>query len=163
MPARAQLGVEVEVKGDEQAARLLAGMAKHGADPRPALRQISDELRAAEDPWFRTHGDGTWADLAEATKLAKQAQGYPDNPLVRTGALGGTLTVRSGARSIRKVTKAEMHFGTSLFYAKFHAIGSSVQMRNPVVPVNAESRRRMVYDIKRYVMTGQLSGNAVFR
>ena len=155
------LQIDTKEKGIDQAERLLAGLAKRGDDARPALRRIQGELRSAEDPWFHSRGRGTWLPLADITLAEKEAHGYPADTLVRTGALGGSLTARSGSKAIRTLKKDEMHFGTRVYYAKFHAMGASpVPVRNPVVPVDRHTRERMVLDIKYFVLTGRTRGGA---
>jgi len=149
------LEVDMEAKHDEQTARLLAGIAKRGIDMRPALRLISDELRMAEDPWFRTKGEGAWLPLADITREYKAAHGFPSDPLVRTGALGYSLTSNSGTGAVRKTGKDEMRFGTRIRYAKFHAIGGSIPYRKPVIPVDQHTRKRMIDTIQEYALTGK--------
>ena len=156
-------GLDVKVKGDEQAARMIGALAKRGEDARPVLRRLMEDLRIAEDPWFRTHGGGTWAPLADITRTEKEQAGFAADPLVRTGFLGNSLTARTGGKSVRRVTRDEMHFGTRVFYAKFHAIGGALPVRNPVVPTDVGVRRKMVLDVKRYLMTGRLKGGFILR
>src|SRR5215475_9448367 len=124
MAKQPPLQLDIEQKGVEDSARLLYGMAKQGADPRPAFRQILDELRLAEDPWFRSRGQGTWPQLADVTKDDKMRLGYPSDPLVRTGYMGASLTMRSGRGTVRVATQNQMRFGTRVFYANFHRYGT---------------------------------------
>jgi len=164
MPTPAVPTIDIESKGDEQTARLIAGMAKRGADPRPALRNIIEELRLKEDPWFRSHGGGSWPSLADETRAFKEQHGYPSDDRVRTGLMGASLTVRSGSNSIRRVWREGMRFGTSVRYAKFHRYGTgNMPQRDPVVPVDYLTRQRMVNDVKRYLLVGKLQGGTFVR
>lgn len=157
MPPRAPfggLGFGIESKGDEAAAKLLRGLGKSAADPRPAFQQIADELRLGEAAWFASDGRGEWPHLAEATVAYKQREGMPSQPLVRTGALLRSLTAQRGASSRRTVTAKQMRFGTRVPYAVFHQEGRGVPLRRVLVPVDLRTRRRMVADVRDYLMKG---------
>jgi len=154
------LGLSIHSKGDEQAARTIRLLGKHGEDPRPAFRQILEELRVAEDMWFRTHGKGAWPHLAEATREAKQQRGQPDDALVASGALGHSLTARRAPGATRSATKTRMRFGSKVWYGKFHKIGSgTTPRRDPLIPVDSRTRRRMVTDVRDY-MLGRTRGRS---
>jgi len=164
MPKPVVPQVVIKQKGVEQTEKLLAGLAKRGADPRPAFRSIMDEMRLAEDPWFRSHGQGAWPDLADVTRQTKERLGFPADPLVRTGLMGASLTLRSGRGTIRTVNKEGFRFGTRVFYANFHRYGSgNTPERNPLIPIDEHTRTRMVYDVKHYLLTGNVAGNVTYR
>jgi phage gpG-like protein len=152
------LQLDIRSKGDEQAQRLLVGLGKRGADPRPAFRQILDELRVAEDHWFTSHGAGTWPSLADITLQEKQKLGAPSIPLVRSGALAASLHVKRGRGATRSATKTRMKFGSKVWYGKFHKLGSKpVPKRDPLIILDANARRRMVKDVRDY-MLGRTKG-----
>ena len=135
---------------------MLLALAKRGEDARPALREIMDELRLAEDPWFASRGAGLWLPLADITRAQKAEQGYSSDTLVRTGALRTSLTAKSRSKSIRRVSKDRLRFGTNVFYARFHAYGEGVPLRDPLIPLDERTRRRMVSDVQKYVLTGRM-------
>jgi phage gpG-like protein len=158
MPSRPQLSLDIHSQGDEQAAQLLLKLGKRGEDPRPAFRQIIEDLRIAEDHWFGSHGAGTWAPLADSTREQKQRLGQPLSPLVATGELRRSLEVKRGRGATRSATKTRMRFGTKLWYAKFHKLGSGyTPVRDPLIVVDANARRRMVRDVRDY-MLGRTKG-----
>jgi phage gpG-like protein len=155
-----QLGLDIRAQGDEAASQLIEKLGKRGEDPRPAFRQILDELRVAEDHWFASHGAGTWPPLAQVTRDAKAKRGQPLTPLVATGALRRTLEVKRGRGTIRSATKTRMRFGTKLWYGRFHKLGSTpVPRRDPLIVLDAKARRRMVHDVRDYMM-GRTKGVA---
>lgn len=151
--------VEVHAVGDEAAAKTIASLGKRGADPRPAFRQITEELRGVEVPWFASHGRGSWAPLADRTREAKERENEPPDPLVKTGALLRSLTVKRGSQGVRTASKTRMRFGTKVYYARFHRDGTGVPVRNPLIPVDVKTRRRMVNDVRLY-MLGKTKGKA---
>jgi phage gpG-like protein len=152
MPKASPLGFSIEAKGDDAAARTLRALGQRGEDPRPVFQQISDELRAAEVHWFESRGDGSWAPLAQDTLDKKARSGQPPEPLVATGALRASLTASRGQQGRRTVTQKQMRFGTRVKYAVFHKEGRGVPERSPLVPVDARTRRRMVKDVRDYLM-----------
>lgn len=151
-PVKNPLGFVMEEKGGEVAERHLTGLAKRGEDPRPAFRQITDELRLGEAEWFDSAGAGTWPRLSDRTLESKQRQGLPREPLVATGALRRSLTVKRGQGGIRSVTKRQMRFGSRIYYAKFHERGTGVPARPILVPLTPKTRRRMVDDIREHLL-----------
>lgn len=153
--------VQIDVHGDEAAAKLVYGLAQRGEDPRPAFKQIIEEMRLAEPQWFSSKGAGTWPSLADVTREAKIKNGQPSTqPLVATGDLYKSLTLKRGAKGVRSATKQRMRFGSKVWYGKFHKLGSwPVPYRNPLIPLNERSRRRMVNDVKNY-MLGRTKGKA---
>jgi len=157
MAQRGGLGFDMEARGDEAASKLVYGLAKRGEDPRPAFRQIIDELRGVEPVWFSSHGRGSWAPLADRTREAKAKRGQPPDPLIATGALLASLTVKRGADAKRTAGKRSMRFGTKTYYARFHRMGEGVPIRDPLIPVDTRTRRRMVKDVRDY-MLGKTKG-----
>lgn len=150
------LGFDIESHGDEQAARLLREMGKRGADPRPVFQQIATELQFAEGAWFASEGAGTWPPLAERTRAWKASQGQPSAPLIATGALIRSLTVKRGSASRRTVTTKQLRFGTRVPYAVFHQKARSghsrLPSRPPLVPVERQTRKQMVRDVTAFLM-----------
>lgn len=153
---RRGLQLLVESKGDEAATQLLRGLGKSAADPRPAFKQIADELAIAEGEWFASRGEGSWPDLAETTIAYKAQHGLPPDPLVATGALKRSLIVRSGSGGRRTITQKQLRYGTRVPYARFHARArtgySRMPRRYPMISLGISERRRMVKDVRDYLM-----------
>jgi len=146
------LGFSITETGDEAAAKVVAGLATRGEDPRPAFKQVLVELAGVESPWFSSSGRDTWASLSDYTRQAKAAAGYPDKPLIRTGALERSLTVKRGSSGVRSATKRQMKFGTKVPYARFHKYGKRIPRRDPLIPLDTRTRRRMVTDVRDYLL-----------
>ena len=150
--AAGPLGFVIESHGDKAAARAVALLGKRGEDPRPAFAQMQDDLRAAEVEWYDSHGEGSWPHLDERTLENKQRQGYPPEPLVATGALRRSLTVKRGQKGIRSATKTRLRFGTRVPYAVFHQEARGVPQRRPLVPVDQRTRRKMTGDLRDHLL-----------
>lgn len=143
----------IDVVGEDVAARNLANLARRGDDPRPALKQMVEEIRVREVSWWSSHGGGSWPRLAESTLARKQALGQPSDPLVATGALRDSYTVKRGKQSRRTATKNTLRYGSRVWYARF-ALGTKrgEPARPPMFPVDYQVRRRMVKDVTDYLM-----------
>jgi len=160
------MSLDIQAEGDKRSALLLKRMSKRGADPKPAFEQISDELGVAEAAWFHSHGEGAWPKLEEKTLDTKQRLGYPSDPLIRTGALLRSLVVKRGRGSIRNKTVTRMRYGTRVPYAIYHYRArtgySHVPNRNPLVPLDLKTRRRMVKDVQKFLLTDRLARSGTF-
>lgn len=153
---RRGLQLLVESKGDEAAAQLLRGLGKSAADPRPAFKQIAEEIAVAEGDWFASAGGGSWPRLAETTIAYKAQHGLPPDPLVATGALKRSLIVRSGSKGRRTITQKQLRYGTLVPYARFFQRArtgySRMPRRYPMISLGHDTRRRMVGDVRDYLM-----------
>jgi hypothetical protein len=110
--------------------------------------------------WFESHGRGTWPPLANATREIKAKRGQSQQPLVATGALRRSLEVKRGRGATRSATKTRMRFGTTVWYARFHYfVSHSVPQRIPLIILDQRARRRMVLDVRNY-MLGRTNGKA---
>lgn len=156
------LGLSIEVRGDQQIARDLIAMRKRGADPRPFFRETMEELRQLEPEWFESHGHHTWPELDAYTIEDKNANGLPLDPLVRSGALERSLTERTSPDAIRTATKAGMHFGTKVWYARVHQRSkrASLPRRDPLVKMTHHKRRELVNELTSYLL-GKRKGPVV--
>jgi phage gpG-like protein len=146
------LGLSIKAKGDDVASRHLTELAKRGDDPRPAFREIVEDVRSAEADWFASEGRGSWPPLAARTLAAKARAGHAGGALVATGALRRSLTVKRGAGAVRSATKRQMKFGTKVHYARFHDTGEGAPKRRVMIPLDARARREMVKDVRDYMM-----------
>lgn len=153
------LGLSVKAKGDDVASRHLTELAKRGEDPRPAFRQVVEDVRGAEADWFGSGGAGTWPPLAASTLEAKARAGYPSSALVATGALQRSLTIKRGKGAVRSISKRQLRFGTKLYYGRFHDTGKGSPRRRVMIPLDAQARRAMVKDVRDHMM-GRPAGRA---
>jgi hypothetical protein len=147
------LGLDIQAQGVDVASKTLTQMAKRGEDPRPAFRTISDELRAAEVAWYASDGDHSWPSLLPETIEAKLRRGEPTAPMIATRALVYSLTMKRWPGAIRSSTRRQMKFGTKVYYARFHERGNFPNpVRKVLLPVDARTRRRMVNEVRDYMM-----------
>jgi phage gpG-like protein len=123
---------EIQVVGDEVTERHLNDIADRAADPRPGLRRVADMFRDHERDVFATAGEGTWRPLQPETIRQKGSA----RPLVATGALMRSLTVRGGG-NLQRVTRTQLRFGTKVWYAKFQ----KKHGRPPIMVGPAEDQR----------------------
>lgn len=147
--------VRIEVFGEQAIDRTLtrAGMAID--DARPAWLEIMDFLTEVERRQFASggsYGSGGWAPLAPSTLRSKQAAGYPDDILVRTGRLKGSLSEVGHGDQVREASPTQMLFGSSVEYGAFHQAGTAVMpRRRPVQPPGAD-RRDIVKILQRHIV-----------
>lgn len=154
------LGLDVQAQGVDVASKTLTDMAKRGADPRPAFRSISDQLRLGEAAWYASSGDHSWPSLLPETIEAKLRRGEPTTPMIATRALVYSLTKKRWPGSVRSATRRQMKFGTKVYYARFHEHGDFPNpVRKVLMPVDERTRRRMVNEVRDYLM-GRTKGKA---
>lgn len=101
---------------------------------------------------FATEGGGTWPPLAASTILDKERHGFPEFPLIRTGALYESLT---DADQAAVITPWTMTWGTDVPYAKYHQgfqddAGTPTDPGRPpvrkVIDIRVDDRRRLEAD-----------------
>jgi hypothetical protein len=135
--------IEFDVRGADLASRLFGRTSYRLEDPRPAFRDIGVYLRGVEREQFVSHGgrSGGWAPLSPQTVRQKGSS----TPLVATGALMHSLTGR-GRGHRERVSKAELLFGTSVFYGRF------VAKRRPIIDLNRGDARHIALILGRYIV-----------
>ena len=148
--------IEVSQHGAAQAARTLAEVGQRAEDPRPALREIIDQLAHAEDLWWRSSGQGTWPPLARVTIERKRGAGLPIAPLLRTSDLRRSLAQARGAGGVRRVSRDGLDFGTRVPYARFHEEGRGNPKRAVLVPMDEPTRLRIRETVEGFVAKDRL-------
>jgi hypothetical protein len=119
--------IQVDVYGAERAAGLVDRLSRRLSDNTPALLGLVDSVMDAQRDRFQGRGR-RWKRLKPAT-VARDARGNRDpRPLVLTGALMRSLTVRGAPGQVIRVTPTSLTFGTRIFYAQFQ----KHMGRNPV-------------------------------
>jgi phage virion morphogenesis protein len=109
----------IELKVD--AAPVTAAMtrlAKFAGDASPLMAQIAGVMHDASMENFSQHGRPAWMGLAPSTLKEKRKKGYSDDPLIRSGKLRTSITMRYTA------TTAQV--GTNLVYAAIHQFGGNI-------------------------------------
>jgi phage gpG-like protein len=132
--------VDVVVRGDEQAERLLGRLARRLEDGTPQLLGLVDQLIEAEQERFAGRGI-RWRRLAPST--SRQGR----RPLVLTGELMRSLTVRGYRGQIVEVRPGQLRFGTRVYYARFHQKGEGVPKRT-VVGLTRIQKKSVVAELR---------------
>lgn len=142
------MDIDVVVTGDEQANALLTRLAGRLDDGRPQLLGLVDTLLAAERERFAT---ANWKRLGPRSLQRHHGEGAGSRPLVLTGRLMRSLTVRGARDQIIEIRPSSLRFGTSLYYARFHQRGQGVPTRKPV-GVTPPVRQSLVSALRRLLV-----------
>lgn len=140
--------VDIVVRGIDQERQLLGRLARRLDDGRPQLLGLVDELIAAERQRFAGVGI-KWRKLGPRT--AREGR----RPLVLTGALMRSLTVRGHPDQIVELRPGQLRFGTRIYYARFHQKGIGVPKRTVVGLTRIQ--RKSVVDELRDLLVGDLA------
>jgi hypothetical protein len=121
--------VDVVARTDE-ALQLISRLQRRLDDGRPALTGLVDRILYFQRERFE--GRGTrWRKLSPATQRLDRQQHRDPRPLVLTGALMRSLTVRGAPGQLLEITPSQLRFGTRIYYARFHKQGQGVPKRAP--------------------------------
>jgi phage gpG-like protein len=148
--------LQLEVRGDRQAAEGLQRLAGSLGDLSEPLRKILEDFRAITRERFAS-GEG-WQPLAQSTIVDKKRRGHPMNILVRTGELRDVLTGGGGGGEEVKPLQAK---AVMPFYGALHQQGTSRMPARPVVKLAEADRARWAAIVAGYLdkLAGQeLSG-----
>jgi hypothetical protein len=143
-------GVEVSTTGVRAQVELMRRMGARGADARKAWPAVETIMREDEARQFSTGGTGKWPALADATKEWKSARGQTKGVMRGTDALYKSLTMKKPRGRWRRARKAELRWGTKLFYAFFHQQGHGVPVRK-VIDVSEQASREMTREMGHYI------------
>jgi hypothetical protein len=145
----------IATTGDARAAQVLDSVGGRGADARPAWPGILKMMQGDTAERFDTKGRGLWRPLAPATIAAKARKNQDPRIMRATGALHRSLTLDRGRGALRRKSKYQMRYGSTVFYAQFHQEGHGVPKRI-LVEADAALQRRIVDALERYVVQGEL-------
>ena len=121
----------VEETGARQVSLVVNEWRRRMLDMTPAMKQIANAMREAEQQAFDTAGanlPAPWRPLKPATLARKAAAGEDHRVLVRRGDLMRSLTSRGGDGHIERARPGDLEFGTSRKVARL----VRAQGRNPV-------------------------------
>lgn len=141
--------------GTQNAAAVLESVGGRGADARPAWPTIFGLMQVDTKERFDTRGAGKWDALADATVETK-ARKHLDPRIMRArGALERSLVADRGRGALRRKSRYQMRYGTTVFYAQFHQEGHGVPKRL-LIDVNANMQTLIVRALERWVAKGEL-------
>jgi hypothetical protein len=144
------LEVDVVVRGDKETSALLRRLQQRLADGRPQLLGLVDQLTEAEAERFAGRG-ARWRKLAKSTRRIHHRAGRGDRPLILTGTLMRSLTVRGHPLQIVQVRPGSLKFGTRVWYARFSHRGQGVPKRT-VTGLSKPQRRTLVGELRRLLL-----------
>jgi len=108
--------LEWSIEGQKQLSRNLRGISETMGNWQPAFKKVAKELKEVfSNDVFATKGkaiDERWAPLKPQYLAQKRAQGYPADPLVKTGKM------QKSFKSMVKMDSATVW--NSIAYAKYH-------------------------------------------
>lgn len=142
--------VDVVVRGDRQASDLTRRLARRLSDGSPQLLGLVDQLLEAEQERFAGRG-ARWRKLSPLTVRKDRQQGRDPRPLVLTGELMRSLTVRGHPRQIVEVRPTQLRFGSSVYYARFHQRGEGTPRRT-VVGLTRAQKHTIVAELRRLLL-----------
>lgn len=129
------MDVDVVVRGDRETVALLERLTRRLQDGRPQLLRLVDLLLAVERERFA--GRGTrWRKLRPSTIREHAHHGRGPQPLILTGLLMRSLTVRGAPEQRVEVHPSLLRFGTRVYYALFQ----KKTRRNPVGFTRAQKK-----------------------
>lgn len=138
--------VDVVVRGDRQASELVGRLSRRLEDGRPQLLGLVDMLLGAERERFAGRG-GRWRKLAPSTVKKDAREDRDPRPMVLTGELMRSLTVKGYRNQRVEVRPGELRFGTRVFYARFYQKGEGVPKR-VVVGLTRVQRKAVVDELR---------------
>lgn len=108
--------IDLTAHGFDQAAKMIDGIGHRGRNATPALSKVSNRLQKSEQALWGRRGGVKWAPHPDGSKAG-----------VKTGDLEASLTQDNAPGAIRIVTRDHMIYGTSLWYAVFMQVGTTVK------------------------------------
>jgi len=153
--------LQISLAGDVQLDRQLLRFADRTDDMTAPFTAIAADLTKVEKSQFRTQGrySGGWEALSPRY-AARKARKYPGAKILHAdGTLEASLT-RDGARgAVREITRDSLTYGTTVEYAKYHQLGTSVMPRRRPLELTANKRRQYTRALLRYLTTGEVTAN----
>ena len=141
--------------GTQEAASVLESVGGRGADARPAWPAIFGIMRADTLARFDRDGRGEWKPLSPVTVESKARKRQDPRIMRATGALERALVADRGRGALRRKSRYQMRYGTTIFYAHFHQEGRGVPAR-PLIRVTKAMEKQIVVTLERYVSKGDL-------
>jgi phage virion morphogenesis protein len=126
------MATAIKITGVDEALRKIDAAHARLDDMTPILRVVAEDLKTLIDDSFdqsRSPSGVGFAPLKSAT--VKRRRGGSSKPLVDTGTLRNSVSVRTTPKSVM--------FGTNTPYAGFHQMGTARVVARPFLPVEGGS------------------------
>jgi len=146
----------VSVIGAKKVIDILNGMQDRAKNPRESFFAIADEFAKHEGTVFNQQGAvegfAGWAPLSPNYVAEKAAEGYGSRILIRTGKLRMSLTDKTDANFVFRLTPKRLVIGTSVPYAKFHRRGTSNMPAREPIRITQALRKRWSEIMRNFVI-----------
>ncbi len=116
------------LEGNRTVATKFEGISRRAADMSPAMAENVAAFHAIESRRWMT---ADWAPLSQATMDRKADGGWPDDPLVRTHTLRGSLTGHGGDSTV--ISRTFWEVASDVPYAAFHQYGTEHMPARPII------------------------------
>lgn len=151
----------------ERMRRGFADMRMRAQDLSPAWEALLTWFSEQNFEQFLTRGaryHTVWPPLAASTTEEKMREGWPLDPLIRTGALARDLTSRP--LGVEHISPHEVTGGTNIRYAGFHQRGTArMPQRKLFDPGQIRREQAATTAVANWIVKGraQVGGRAVLR
>lgn len=135
----------VRERGVDHAAAHFIEIGNRGADVRPVRDELRPIFQREERYRFQLNGP-RWKKLSQETIDQKEAKGLRPEILRATGQLERSLVTARGEAELHRI-----HFGTDVWYARFHQGGTKRMPKRPLIKVTKAARAEMVGVMEKYV------------
>lgn len=147
----------------------IRGMRERAEDLSPAWDALLDWFADENVKQWLSQGARwrePWPPLAASTLREKARLGYPADPLIRTGRLARSLTVRPLA--VETITPSRVIAGTNVDYAPHHQYGApraNLPRRALFVPEQIRAEAAATSVVANWIIRGErrVGGRAVLR
>lgn len=143
------MNVDVKPVGIKELKAELEAAAARGKDPRPAFRDIADDIREAERQYLAR---ARWAPLSPEYAARKAAQGRGSKVGVYSGQLLDSLVSTSNRYHVEKITDDSVMVGTKNPVARLFDKGTGRQPKRKLVRLSVKSRRAMLTTLTDYLL-----------
>jgi phage gpG-like protein len=151
------LRLTIETLGEAAVDRTLSRFEGNLDDLTPAWEDIDQTLINASVKQFRSqgaYGSGGWTPLAPSTLAKKARLGQDHRILQATRRLKNSLTRRESSEHLLITTPQDMHWGTTVPYARIHQDGAANLPQRRVVQLPEGGRREVVRVLQRHIVQG---------
>ncbi len=148
--------ISYETRGGERAMQRLLGIAQRIEDPRPAFREVVQDMRETSERQFETRGRRSgrpWRALATATVLAKNRGVSSGRGILElTLGLRRSLTRKTARYALGRVTRKGILYGTRHPVVRFHQAGTVKMPARELLVVTKRDSERWTQVVKRHVL-----------
>lgn len=128
--------VTIHLTGESRLQAAFVSLGQAFSDFTPIFEKIGDEGEKIQKQRFEAEGPG-WTRLTPRY-AAQKARRYPGKTILRREDVLYLSFQKGNAGNIRRITRTEGEFGTSIFYAIYH------QKTRPIIDMTSEHEARFI-------------------